>query len=65
MWVSKEFKYKLKGKKYVCEMWEKGPFTRKEYRNVFRDCKDATRKAKDLSELNLEKEVKDNSKGFF
>ena len=64
MWVSKEFKYKLKGKKYVCEMWEKGPFTRKEYRNVFRDCKDATRKAKDLSELNLEKEVKDNKKGF-
>jgi len=55
---------KLKGKK-VHEMWKTDLFTWKEYRNTFWACKDATRKAKALLELNLTKEVKDNKKGLF
>ena len=41
-------------------MSKKAPYTLEECRNVVRA---ATRKA--VLELNLEKEVKDNSKGFF
>ncbi len=36
-----------------------------EHRNVVRAHRDATRKDKALLELNLEKKVKNNKKGFF
>ncbi|GAB0208442.1 mitochondrial enolase superfamily member 1 [Grus japonensis] len=39
--------------------------TWEEYRDVVRECRDATRKAKAHLELNLAREVKDNEKGFF
>ena len=55
---------KLKGRK-VHVLWKNGLTTWEEYRNVDRACRDATRKAKALLELNLAKEVKDNKKGFF
>ena len=63
--MSKELMRKLKGNKKVYEMWKKGLTTWEEYRNVVRACRDKTRKAKALLELNLAKEVKDNKKGLF
>ncbi|GAB0207970.1 mitochondrial enolase superfamily member 1 [Grus japonensis] len=44
---------------------EKGLATWEEFKNVVRECRDATRKAKASLELNLAKDVKDNKKGFF
>ncbi|GAB0208992.1 mitochondrial enolase superfamily member 1 [Grus japonensis] len=64
-WMSKELLEKLKGKKEAYRMWKKGLPTWEEYRNVVRECRDATRKAKAHLELNLAGEVKDNKKGFF
>jgi len=46
-------------------MWKEGQATWEEYRNVARACRDATRKAKVLLELNLARHVQDNKKGFF
>ena len=63
--MSKELTDKLKGKKNIHDQWKKGLSTCKEYRNVVSACRDATRKAKALLELNLAKEVKDIMKGFF
>ncbi|GAB0207732.1 hypothetical protein GRJ2_003238900 [Grus japonensis] len=64
-WMSKELLEKLKGKKEVHRMRQKGLATWEEYRNVVRECRGATRKAKAHLELNLAGEVKDNKKGFF
>lgn len=64
-WMSKELMCKLRGKKKVHDMWKKGLTTWEQYKNVVRDCRDATRKAKAHLELNLAKEIKDNKKGFF
>ncbi|GAB0180635.1 mitochondrial enolase superfamily member 1 [Grus japonensis] len=46
-------------------MWKKGVATWEEYRDVVRECRDATRKAKAHLELKLARDVKDNKKGFF
>ena len=62
--MSKELTDKLKGKKNIHEQWKKGLSTCKEDRKVVSACRDATRKAKALSEFNLAKEVKDNKKRF-
>ncbi|PKU35582.1 glycerol kinase [Limosa lapponica baueri] len=64
-WMSKELLEKLKWKKEVDRMWKKGLATWEEYRNIVRVCRDATRKAKAHLELNLQRDVKDNEKGFF
>ncbi|GAB0203414.1 mitochondrial enolase superfamily member 1 [Grus japonensis] len=61
----KELLEKLKGKKEVYRMWKKGMATWEEYRNVVRECRDATRKAKAPLELKLARDVKDKKKGFF
>ena len=63
--MNKELMDKLKGKKNVHEQWKKSLSTWEEYRNVVSACRDATRKAKALLELNLAKEIKDNKKGGF
>ncbi|GAB0208357.1 mitochondrial enolase superfamily member 1 [Grus japonensis] len=63
--MSKELLEKLKGKKEIYRMWKKGLATWDEYRNVVRECMDATRKTKAHLELNLAGDVKDNKKGFF
>ncbi|GAB0208892.1 hypothetical protein GRJ2_003354900 [Grus japonensis] len=42
-----------------------GLATWEEYKNVVRECRDATRKAKAHLALNLARDVKDNKKGFF
>jgi len=46
-------------------MWKEGQATWEEYRNVVRECRDATRKAKAHLELKLARNVKNNKKGFF
>ncbi|GAB0181788.1 mitochondrial enolase superfamily member 1 [Grus japonensis] len=63
-WMSKELLEKLKGKKEVYSMWKKGLATWEEYRDVVRECRDATRKAKAQLELNLARDVKYTKKGF-
>ncbi len=62
--MSTELTAKLQGKKNIHDQWKKGLSTCKEYRNVVSACRDATRKAKALSEFSLAKEVKDNKKRF-
>ncbi|GAB0203352.1 hypothetical protein GRJ2_002800800 [Grus japonensis] len=64
-WISKELLGKFKGKKEVYRMWKKGVAIWEEYRNVVRECKNATRKAKAPLELKLARDVKDKKKGFF
>ncbi|GAB0175916.1 mitochondrial enolase superfamily member 1 [Grus japonensis] len=64
-WTIKELLEKLKGKKEVYRMWKKRLATWEEYRDVVRECRDATRKAKAHLELNLARDVKDNKKSFF
>jgi len=56
---------KLIWKKGVYRMWKRSVATLEKYRDVFRACKSATKKAKAHLELNLLREVKDNKKGFF
>ena len=60
--MSTELTDKLQGKKNIHDQWKKGLSTCKEYRNVVSACRDATRKAKALSEFSFAKEVKDNKK---
>ena len=62
--MSKELMRKLRRKKKVHDMWKKGLTTWEQYKNVVRDCRDATRKVKAHLELNLAKEIKNNKKGF-
>ena len=59
-WMNKELMNELKVKKKVHKMWKEGLSTWKEDRNVVRACRDKTRKAKALLELNLVEQVKDN-----
>jgi len=54
----------LRWKRKVYRMWEDGQAIWKEYRNVVRACRDATRKAKAHLELKLARDVKNNKKGF-
>ncbi|GAB0182178.1 mitochondrial enolase superfamily member 1 [Grus japonensis] len=54
-----------RGKKEVYRTWKKVLATWEEYMNPVRVCRDAVRKAKAHSELNLARIVKDNKKGFF
>ena len=63
--MSKELLEKLIWKKEVYSMWRKGLATWKEYSNIIRVCRDATRKAKGHLELNLARDVNHNKKGFF
>jgi len=63
--MSKEFLAKLKNKKVVYGMWKEAQATWEEYRNIVRVSSDATRNPKVHLQLNLAREVKDNTKGFF
>ncbi|GAB0182821.1 mitochondrial enolase superfamily member 1 [Grus japonensis] len=49
----------------VYQMWKKGLATWEEYRDVVRECRDATRKVEAHLELKLARDVKDNKKSFF
>jgi len=60
-WTTKELLAKLKWKRKVYGKWKKGQGTWKEYRNVVRACREATRKAK----AHLARDVKDSKKGLF
>jgi len=64
VWMSKELPAELRWKRKVDGMWKEGQATWEEYRNFIRACTDAMRKAKVHLELNLERDVKDNKKGF-
>ncbi|KGL75094.1 hypothetical protein N309_08010, partial [Tinamus guttatus] len=64
-WMSKELVAMLKEKEEVYRMWKKGQAPWEKYRNVVRECRDATRKAKARLECNLARDVKNNKKNFF
>ncbi|KGL80537.1 hypothetical protein N309_03760, partial [Tinamus guttatus] len=64
-WMSKELVAMLKQKAAVYRMWKKGQAPWEKYRNVVRECRDATRKAKARLEHNLARDVKNNKKKFF
>jgi len=63
--LNKELLAELMWKRKVHGMWKEEQATWKEYRNVVRACRDATRKAKAHLELNMARDVKNNKKGFF
>jgi len=63
--LNKELVAEIRWKRKVHEMWKEGQATWEEYRNVVRECRDATRKTKAHLELNLARDVKNNKKGFF
>ena len=60
VWMSKELMDKIKGKKKVYEVWEKGLSSLEECRSVVRACRIVTRKAKAHLELKLVKKIKNN-----
>jgi len=64
-WLNKELLAELRWKRKVHGMWKEGQATWEEYRNIVRECRDATRKAKAHLELKLARDVKNNKKGFF
>jgi len=63
--MSKELLAKVKWNNKVYGTRKEAQTTCEEYRNVVSVHRDATRKAKVHLELNLERDVKDNKKGFF
>lgn len=63
--MSKMLMVELKWKKKIYAMWKRGLHTWEEYRSTVRECRDATRKAKTLLELNLVREIKNKNQGFF
>jgi len=63
-WLNKDLLAELRGKRKVHGMWKEGQATWEEYRNVVRECRDVTRKAKAHLELKLARDVKNNKKGF-
>jgi len=63
--MSKQLLAELKWKRKVYRMWKEGQATWEKYRNIVRACKEAMRKAKANLELNLARDDKDNTKGFF
>jgi len=61
-WLDKELLVEIRWKRKVYGMWKEGKATWKEYRNVVRVCRDATRKATAHLELKLARDVKNNKK---
>lgn len=64
-WLNRELLGKLKWTRRVYRFWKEGLATWEEYKAVVRECKEATRKAKGSLELNHERGIWDNRKGFF
>jgi len=64
-WLNRELLDKFKWKRTVYRSWKEGLATWEEYKALFRECREATRKTKASLELNLAGGVKGNRKGFF
>ena len=64
VWLSNDL-VKLKQKKELYRQWKQGCVPWEEYRNAVWMCRDEIRKAKELTELNLVRDAKDNKKGFY
>jgi len=56
---------KVKHKKEAYRGWKQGQVAWEEYREIVRAARDHVRKAKDLSELNLSRDIKGNKKSFY
>ena len=64
-WMNRELFLRLQEKKRIYLLWKKGWATQKEYKEVFKMCREKIRKVKAQLELNLASEVKGNKKLFY
>jgi len=62
--MSKEVLTELRHRKEVYKTWKQGQVTQQEYRAPVQSWRDGVKKAKARLELNLERNVKGNNKGF-
>jgi len=60
--MNKELLDKVKHKKEAYKGWKQEQVAWEEYRKIVRAARDHVRKAKDLSELNLVRDIKSNKK---
>jgi len=63
-WLSRDLLVKLKGTKEMHRQWKQGQITREDYRDTVQLRREEVRKAKVQLELNLERDAKNNNKGF-
>ncbi|GAB0180284.1 hypothetical protein GRJ2_000493700 [Grus japonensis] len=64
-WMNKELLDKLRHKQEAYRGWKRGQVAWEEYRVVVRAARDQVRKAKALTELNLARDIKGNTKSFY
>ena len=64
-WLSRDLLVKIKGKKELQRQWKQEQVSWEECREADWLCRDGTRKAKALLELNLARDAKNNNKGFY
>ncbi|KFP96141.1 hypothetical protein N329_05204, partial [Haliaeetus albicilla] len=63
-WINKVLLVKLKHKEKGHRGWKQGQVAWEEYREIVQAARDQVRKAKDLIELNLARDVEGNKKSF-
>lgn len=64
-WINKDLLSLLNGKQEIHRSWKQGQVSWNEFREVVRISRNETRKTKAHVELKLDKDVKDNKRGFF
>ncbi|PKU32580.1 nedd4-binding protein 2-like 2 [Limosa lapponica baueri] len=64
-WLSQDLLVKLKGKKELQRQFKQDQVSWEEYRDSAWLCRDEVKKAKAQLELNLERDAKNNKKGFY
>jgi len=63
--MNKELLDTVKHENEACRGWKQGQVAWEEYREIVQAVRDQVRKAKALSELNLDRDVKGNRKSFY
>ena len=63
--MSKDLLVKLREKREKYRQWKEACVAWEEYRDSVQTCRNAIRKAKEQTERNLAKHVKNNKKGFY
>ena len=63
--MSKDLLVKLREKREKYRQWKEACVAWEEYRDSVQTCRDGIRKAKEQTERNLAKHVKNNKKGFY
>jgi len=63
--LSQDLVVKLKSKRELHRQWKQGQASWEEYRDTAQLCKDRIRRSKAQLELNMARDAKNNSKGFY